>query len=105
VILHHIAQCTSVLVVATAMLDPHLFGHRDLNVIDITPIPQRLQKGVRKAKSQQVLNCFFAQIMIDPVDLLLFINTGQRLIECAGRFEVMAEWLFHHNTRMRTILH
>ena len=40
----------------------------DLDVVDVVPIPNRLEQGVGKAKDQEVEDRFFAEIVIDPVD-------------------------------------
>jgi hypothetical protein len=43
-ILDHVAQCASVLIVAPAMLHPDGFGHGNLDMIDIAPVPPRLEE-------------------------------------------------------------
>ena len=45
-------------------------GVCDLNVIDVLPVPQRLEDAVGKTKDQQVLHRLFAEIMIDAINLL-----------------------------------
>ena len=86
------------------MFDANLLGHTDLNMVDIAPIPQRLQKGVGEAKRQDVLHRLLAQIMVDPVDLGLIEDRGQRLVERAGRGQIVPKWLFDHDPGLRAIL-
>ena len=53
------------------MLDADGFRHGDLHVIDIAVVPQRFEDAVAEAKRQDVLNGFFAEIVIDSEDLIL----------------------------------
>jgi hypothetical protein len=38
-------------------------------MVDVGPVPDRLEQRVGKAQGQEVLDRFLAEIMIDPVDL------------------------------------
>ena len=66
---HHVAQRAGAFVVAAARFHPDRFGRRDLYVIDVVPIPQRLENAVREAKGEDVLNGLFAEVVVDPIDL------------------------------------
>ena len=48
-------------VVAAAPLDAETLGDRDLHVIDIAAVPDRLENAVGEPKDQDVLNGFFAR--------------------------------------------
>jgi hypothetical protein len=63
-------QGARLLVIAPALLHADAFGRRDLNVIDVPAVPDRLEHPVAEPKHQDVLHGFFAQVMVDPVDLL-----------------------------------
>ena len=54
----------------TAMFDANSFGGGDLYVVDVSAIPERFNNAVGKTKNQNVLDGFFAEIVIDTVDLL-----------------------------------
>ncbi len=54
------------------MADAELFVDGDLDVVDMVAIPDRFEHAVGKAQHQDVLDGFLAEVMIDPVDLLLF---------------------------------
>ena len=49
----------------------HRLRVRNLNVIDIPAIPDRFENRVIEPEHHDVLHRFFAQIMIDAVDLAL----------------------------------
>ena len=69
--LDHVAQRAGLLVVGRAVLDAERLGHGDLDVIDIMPVPDRLEEDVGEAEGEDVLDRLFAEVVIDPVDLPL----------------------------------
>ena len=69
-VLHHVAQGAGMFVErAAAAFHADRFRGRDLHVIDILAIEQRLEDGVAEAKRQQVLHRVLAQIVVDAIDL------------------------------------
>ncbi len=60
----------ALLVVAAALLDADRFRHRDLHVVDVAAVPDRLEDAVGEAEDQDVLDGLFAQVVIDAVDLV-----------------------------------
>ena len=69
VVLNHVPQCARFVVIRGAIRDTGRFCSRDLHLLDVTPIPDRLEDPVRKAEYQKVLNGFFSQVVVNPVDL------------------------------------
>src|SRR5439155_1403228 len=67
----------------------NLAGHRSLR--------DRLEDSVRKAECQDVLNGFFAEIVVDAVDLFLAGYAQELLIEGLGGFQVVPERLFNND--------
>ena len=91
---HHIAQRTGRFIECAAMLDADGFRHGDLHVIDIVVVPQRFEESVGEAKRQDVLHGFFAEIVIDSVDLILVQTCANLAIERVRRFQIVTERLF-----------
>ena len=58
-------------VVAAAVLHAHGLGHGDLHVVDVAPVPDRLEQGVGEAERQDVLHRLLAQVVVDAEDLAL----------------------------------
>src|SRR5438477_5614388 len=100
----HVAQRTGRIVVAAALLDSERFGHRDLNVVDKIAIPYWLENAVSKAKNQDILYSFLAQVMIDAVYLPFFEKSQELRIKLFGRLEIMTEWFFENKAPPDTIL-
>jgi hypothetical protein len=84
---------------ASPPFDPEALGHRDLDVRDVVPVPDRLQEGVGEAEEEQVLDRVLAQVVVDAEDRRLLEGIVQRSIERPSRFEVAAEGLLDHDAR------
>ena len=68
----------ALLVVRAATLDADLLGHGDLHVVDVLPVPQRLEDAVGEAEDEQVLDRLLAEVVVDAIDLLLDERGVQR---------------------------
>ena len=91
---HHVAQRAGLFVEPAAALDAHGLRGGDLHVIDVVAIPQRLEDAVGEAQHQDVLNRFFAEEVIDTIDLILGQDLEDLCIESRGGGKVVAERLF-----------
>ena len=100
---HHIAKRAGRVVEAAAMADVELFIDRDLHMVDVVAIPDRLEHAIGEPQHQNVLDRFLAEVVIDPVDLLLIGDLEQFVVERLGRSEARAERLFDHKTPPRTV--
>ncbi len=70
-ILHHVAQRAGAFVIAGAAFHAERFRGRDLDMIDVTRVPERLEDRVGKSEDENVLRGFLAEEMIDPIGLIL----------------------------------
>src|SRR5262249_61621797 len=100
---HHVAQCSGFFVEAAAGLDADGLGGGDLNVVDVTAIPQRLEDAVGEAQYQNVLDGFFAEEMIDAVDLVLGQYFEDLGVESLRRGKVVAEGFFNDHPPPGTV--
>ena len=101
---HHVTQRARFIVVAAALLHADGFGNRDLHVIYIAAVPDRLENAIGKSKCQDVLNGFFAEVVINAIDLILAGNLEKLLVQCLGRFEIVAEGFLHDYTAPISVL-
>ena len=91
---YHVPQCAGFFVKTTAALDAESLGGRDLNVVDMVAVPQRLEDAVGEAQHLDVLNRFFAEEVIDAVDLILGQHLEDLCVEGLGRGKIVAERFF-----------
>src|SRR4029453_16594386 len=95
-ILDHITQGSSILVVASTGADAFVLSHRNLHMIDVFLIPQRFEDGIGKAHDQEILDSFLAEVVIDTKKLALVDNLRQSVINGTGTGQVPAPWVFHN---------
>ena len=62
--------------VPAAFFHTHSFRHGDLNVVNVAPVPDRLENAIAEAEHQDVLYGFFAKVMVDTD------KSGVRLKPC-----------------------
>src|SRR5664279_583832 len=106
-ILHHVAQSAGVFIISRPALDPDRFGDRDLDMIDVSGIPQGLEQRIGKSQRHQILHCLLAKIMIDAENALFWKDRANRIIDERRRTAVFADRFFDddagrgRNERMR----
>lgn len=77
--LEHIPQCTCPVVVARPVFDANGLGCRNLHTVNIVAVPDRLKNGVGEPKHQNVLNGFFAEVVVDAI-YLRFVETATDML-------------------------
>ena len=97
VVLHHVADGAGMVVIFAAPAHAHGFGNRDLDMVDILRVPQRLEQDIGETHGHQVLDRFLAQIMVDAIDLVFAEMPRQRGVQFARGRKVAAKGLFHHD--------
>ena len=86
VVLHHVAQCAALVVVPAAVADAERLADRDLHVVDVLVVPDRLEDRVGEPHHHQVLHRLLAEVMVDAEDLLLGEVLVQQLVQLAWRW-------------------
>src|ERR1700736_1640906 len=64
---HHIAQGARLFIERRAVFDSHRFSSGDLYIVDVIPVPHRFEERITEAENEDVLHCFFAKIVVNPV--------------------------------------
>ncbi len=93
-VLHHVSEGTCGLVVPGAVFDADGLSHGDLDMVDVLTIPERFKDGVGEPEDQKVLHRFFAEVVVDAVDLFFATNLVDDAVEGLGRGEVAAKGFF-----------
>ena len=73
---NHVAQCPRLIEISTTLLYTHRLRIRDLYMIDVTPVPDRLENGVVKPENHDVLYGLLTQVVINAVDLVFAQHTS-----------------------------
>ena len=93
VVLEDVARRPGLLVERAAALDPDRLGDRDLHVVDVAPVPERLEDAVAEPEDQQVADGLLAQVVVDAIDLRLAEDLADLAVEPLRGLEVVAERL------------
>ena len=80
-------------VVSAPALDADRFGHRELDLVDVALVPQRLEDAVGEAKRQDVLHRLLAEVVVDAVNLVLRPVGQQFAVQSHRRGQIVAERL------------
>src|SRR4029077_2984413 len=102
--------------IAATPFNAHRLSHCNLYVIDVSAVPDGLEDSVGKKESHNFLDSLFSEIVVDPVNLVLFGHLAQLQVESFGRFQVVTEGFFNndpapilaplfHQSRGRQLLH
>ena len=94
-VLHHVARHARMVIVAAAQLHAELLGDGDLHIVDVAAVPDRLKHAVPEAKDHDVLHGFFAEVVVDAVNLRLGDMLGEVRIQVAGALQIVAEGFFN----------
>ena len=97
VVLHHVPHRPGLIVIAAPPFYADGLCHCDLDVIDVLRVPQRFEQHIAKAYGHQVLDRFFAQIMVDAVNLRFVEMLRQRRVQRPRGFQIVTERLFHND--------
>src|SRR6516225_8046400 len=93
----HVPERAGALIKLAAPLDSDDLGGRDLHMIDVPAIPDRLEQSVGKAQRHHVLHRFLTQEMVDSINLMLAKRPEDFGVERFCGSEVMAERLLDND--------
>ena len=92
-VLEDVPAGPGLLVERAPVLDPDRLGHRDLDMVDVAPVPERLEDPVAEPEDEQVADGLLAEVVVDPVDLRLAEDLADLAVEPDRRVEVPPERL------------
>ena len=87
VVLEHVAHHARFLVVPAPMLHAHALRRGDLHVVHVLAVPHRLEDRIGEPEDQEVLDRLLAQVVIDPVHLVLGEGAADAGVQRAGALQ------------------
>ena len=97
---HHVAQRARAVIVLAPAFDADILGDRDLYVVDVVAVPERLEQHVGKAQRREVLHGLLAEVVIDAEDLPLLEDRSDLVVNRPRRREIVADRLLQHHARV-----
>ena len=97
-ILEHVANHTGTVVISAPMAHGDLFCDRDLYMVDVVAVPDRFENRIGEPEYQEILNGFFAEIVVDPKNLILRKYGSDRAIEFFCRLQVASDRFFQNES-------
>jgi hypothetical protein len=99
VVLDDVAHGASFLVERSAGANAYILGDRDLDVVDVVLVPDRLEDPVGEPQGKDVLDRLLAEVVVDAVDLGLIEVPLELGVEILGTPEVPPERLLYYQPR------
>jgi hypothetical protein len=99
VVLDDVAHDARRIVESPSALDPDLLRRRDLDLVDVLAVPERLEDRVAEAKDQDVLDGLLAQVVVDAEGLSLVEGPGHQPVQLASGGEVASEGFLDDDPR------
>ena len=100
-VLKHVPHNAGLVIVTAAIFHSHGFRRGNLDVVDVAPVPDRLENGVGETENHDILHRLFAEIVIDSVNLLLIQHFMHSAVEFPGRLEIRAKGLLDDHSSAR----
>ena len=98
--LNHVAKGAGSVVVAGPALQCQVLVKDDLHLLNVVPVPYRLQEPVGETQPQDVQYRGFAQEMVHSVDVVLGDQCGEGLVELMRRFLARSRTVFPSPSRV-----
>ena len=95
VVLHHVADDPELVEVSAAALRPERLLEGDGDAGDVVAVPGGAEDHIAEAETDQVLDHLLAQVVVDPVQLVLREELLQVVAEVRGAGRILSEGLLH----------
>jgi len=105
VVLEHVPQKSGGFEILCPVLHADGFRNRDLDGVNVIPVPDRFKNQICKPEHQDVLNRFLAEIVVDAVNLAFIQAFTQIAVQFLCAFKIASERLFDDHMPPRHIGH
>ena len=96
-VLEDVSDRPGFLIEAAPAFDADVLSYGELHLFHHVTVPDSLDKGVPKAKNQEILNRLLAQVMVNPEDAILGDGLAQSHVEFDRRLQVVPERLLDNH--------
>jgi hypothetical protein len=97
VVLDHVAHDPGAIIIAGTGANAFGLCDGDLHVINIVAVPDGLKARIGKAEDQHILDRLFAQVMIDPVELLFAHHREELAVQGPRGGGIIPKGFFENN--------
>src|SRR5258706_13803219 len=97
-VLNHVAHGPGFIVIPSPVSHAQLFRNGQLYMINIIPVPERLENRIGKTRSKNILNSLFSKVMINAINLVLGKDVVKKFIEGFGRLQVAYKWFLNDDS-------
>src|SRR5690606_19649783 len=104
VVLNDVSGSADSVVVPGATTDSDVLSHADLDVVNVVRVPDRLKHLVRETESQNVLDRFLTQVVVDTEHRVGRKDRFDDGVELTCGFEVRPEWFLNDNPSPLAVL-
>lgn len=103
-VLDDIVGCVDVVVIVCVFVQVDVFGYGDLYVVDVVCILDWVEQLVGELQCQDVLYCFFVQVVVDVEDCFFWEDCVDCFVQfvCVG--QVVVEWFFYYDLVLLVVL-
>ena len=103
-VLDDVTRRADTVVIAGTTRHADILGMRDLHVVDVIVVPDRLIHRVRETKRQNILHRLLTEIMIDTEHAGRVEHLGNHTVEFLGAGQIVAKRLFDDHTTPSTLV-
>lgn len=96
-VLHHVPNDAYIIEIPTSPLGAEWFFKRDLDGLDGLFVPWGVQKRVPESQDKDILDQFFPKVMVDPINLFLFEQWGEIILQLPCGIQVPPERFLHYH--------
>ncbi|MBA7679572.1 hypothetical protein ES703_87871 [subsurface metagenome] len=95
-ILKYIAKSARFIIIARPVFDTDCFSYRDLYIVDVIAVPNRLKNCIGKPEHQDILNGFLTEVMVDTVYLRFIKTVSQLVVQFESALKVPSKRFFNN---------
>ena len=82
-VLKHIPDDAGLFIIACPMLHAQRLCGGNLDMVEVPPVPERLEDRIGKPEHQDILNGFLGKVVVDAENLTFFIIGMDELVQLA----------------------